>query len=1099
MTDLETWLNNHNLGKYLNLFEEQHLDFDVLPLLTEHDIAKLELPLGDSKRLLAACAEVKLEKVSTESGADYYRPSEESVTRRQITVVICDMVGSTDLANRLDAEEVRRINTTYRNISKAAIEHSHDGYIAQYRGDAVIAYFGYPNAHENDPVRAILASRDIVESIRSYNETAIVDHQIEVHIGIATGPVVVGKGVGEDASHENAVGQPPILAARLQSLAKPNEIIISELTAKLSSNQFEHQRMGEHMLKGFENPVPAYLAVKEILREDISTSSPRTTLTPMVGRDEELQTLVNCWQNSVSGSGNGVLLSGDPGVGKSRLLSEFKSQLKDDYTNVLCFCSPQFENSPLRPVIEQISRDLGIEVNDEQTQKYKKLLNEVDKLNLNRKSVVPALADLLSITSEYEHLFAKFDAQTRKAKIFSVLGDILIAMAEVKPVLLVFEDLHWMDPTSIEFITELLPRITNASILLILSARYEFNNPWTDTPGLTFIDIPNLDSSIRRELIEKIPGVNQLPDEVIDEILEKTDGVPLYIEETTWTVLDSSEKNTSSNTNGENTVEISELGVPETLHDSLIARFDRLGTAKQLAQAASVLGRSFSRQLLTSISDVDNEQISKNLVKLVNSGTLIERNAYAGETYEFRHALIRDIAYLSQPNSRRIQTHGKTATAILMNLQDFAEQQPEVVAYHSTEAGYNDQAVEFWTKAANLANNRSANREALVHVEKGLQQLNQLPESELNSKRELNLQVLSLGPLIVTTSFGSPELGEVSRRAITLCHKIGSNSLIFPFLYNKWIFTQATGQHSEALNLAGEFLDLAEKSENLAATMQANRTMAWSLFNSGKPLQAHQHFLVAREIDANHPELGNLAYTYGTDQKVGLGGGHVQVLWSIGKPAEALKLGRTTIESSRKEAHALSLFIALQFAGCQLETMCRNWTNVKAFADELVTLGEENKLPLITATGQYYSNLAITHQTGSPQAQDIAYKYIEFGVSLHFKYIMPFWLMSLADACLNWDMLDLAKRYLDEAESIILETNEAWHTAEIYRLKGELLLKLSDDNLEAAQTEFQKAIDFSRDQQSVSWELRALNSAVNLAKANGDSADEHTVSSKNTL
>ncbi len=1091
MTDLEDWLNNHNLGKYLSLFEKHQLDLDVLSLLTEQDIAKLELPLGDSKRLLAACSEINLEQAASESGQSYLKPAEGSVTRRQITVLICDMVGSTNLANRLDAEEVRRINTTYRNICKAAIEHTHDGYIAQYRGDAVIAYFGYPNAHENDPVRAILASRDIVDSITSYNETTIEDHKIQVHIGIATGPVVVGKGVGEDASHENAVGQPPILAARLQSLAKPNEIIVSELTAKLSNNQYQHQSLGEYNLKGFENPIPAFLAIKEILKEEISTSSPRSISTPLVGRNKELDTMISCWQKAKSGSGNSILIYGDPGIGKSRLLSEFKSQqVNDKFSALLCFCSPQNENSPLQPIIDQISRALGFEVHDDQTRKYQKLLNQVDTLQLDRKSVVPALADLLSISNEYEHIFAKLDAQSKKAKIFAVLGDILLAMAALRPVMLVFEDLHWIDPTSIEFITELLPRISSSSVLLILSARYEFTNPWEDTSDFTRVDIPSLNLNSRQEFIEKIPGINQLPSEIVDEILEKTDGVPLFIEETTWTVLDSIENQFDTDSDDKKIAETVKLGVPETLHDSLIARFDRLGSAKQLVQAASVIGRSFSRQLLATITENTNGQISKNLIKLVNSGTLIERNSRISETYEFRHSLIRDIAYVSQSNSSRKLTHGKTATAILMNFPDLAEQQPEVIAYHSTEAGFNDQAVDYWTKAAGQANSRSANREALVHVEKGLTQLKQLPQGEQNSKRELNLQVLSLGPLTVTTSFGSPELGEVSKRAIDLCHKIGSNSLIFPFLYNKWIFTQATGQHSEALKLAKEFFELAEKSKNLAATMQAHRTMAWSLFNSGNPVEANEHFLIARDIDENHPELGNLAYTYGTDQKVGLGGGHVQVLWSLGKPAEALKLSKVTIENSRQEAHALSLFIALQFAGCQLESMCRNWENVKHYADELIELGETNKLPLITATGQYYANLAITHQTGSFESQDIAYKYIEFGLSLHFKYIMPYWLMSLADACLKWDMLELSQKYLEDAENIINQTNEAWHTAEIYRLKGELKLKLADSNQQEAESEFRKAVNFARNQNSISWELRALVSMIKLSELDNTTLDE---------
>ena len=608
--DITKWLESLGLGQYADAFDEGAIDWEVLPSL-DRDILKelgVKAPghrikilngiqaLGSNATLAATLSATAQPVGSTTAEAE----------RRQLTVMFCDLVGSTELSQRLDPEDLREVNRTYQDACKGAIER-YDGYVARYMGDGVLAYFGYPQAHEDDAERAILSGLGLIDSV-PHLDTGHRDIELGVRIGIATGPVVVGDLIGEGASQESAVvGETPNLAARLQALADKNAVVIGPRTHELAGGGFEYQDLGAHTLKGIAEPVQAWRVVASVPVVSRFQASHRAGLTPLVGREHEIGLLLDRWEQSKDGDGQVVLLSGEAGIGKSRITESLQEQTAPDNPARFHYqCSPYFTNSALHPIIDQLERAARFDVDDANEDKLTKLESALAKIDDD--TVVPLFASLLSIPVDGRYPAIEMSPERqREATLDALIAHIGVATSDA-PVLVIFEDAHWADPTSLDLLELTIGRIRALPVLVVITFRPDFVSPWPDHSHVTSLTVNRLARGLASALAEGITSGKPLPSEVLQQVIEKTDGVPLFVEELTKSILESGVLTEMSDRyvlSGP----LTEVVIPSSLHDSLMARLDRLGSVKEIAQRAATIGRTFSLEMLAAISERPEEEL----------------------------------------------------------------------------------------------------------------------------------------------------------------------------------------------------------------------------------------------------------------------------------------------------------------------------------------------------------------------------------------------------------------------------------------------------------------------------------------------------------
>ena len=655
--------------------------------------------------------------------------------RRQLTVMFCDLVGSTALAERLDPEDLRDHIAAFQKICVNAIERF-DGYVARYMGDGLLIYFGYPTAHEDDPERAIRTGLRIVEEITA--QTATDREKLEVRIGIATGLVLAGDIVGEGASEEHAVlGETPNLAARLQALAKPGTVVVGEATRRLAEGLFVFDDLGPQSLKGVAEPVRAYCLREATEAQNRFEAAAQSRLTPLVGRGEEISLLLGRWKRAKEGEGQVVLLSAEPGLGKSRITRDLRDRLDaETHDRVLCFCSPFYQNSAFHPVIQQLRRRFGFERDDTDETKLDKIDADLRLLGLPVDEHAPVLAALLSIPAEERYKPLGLNAEQLKRAVLDTLVARTEARAADKSMLLIVEDLHWMDPSTLEFVGHIIERIGSSKVLIVLTFRPEFVSPWGRHSHLTELSLNRLGRKESLRIIAELTGDKPLPDEVQEDILVKTDGVPLFVEELTKTVLESNLLEAKAD-RYVLTGPLAAVAIPASLHDSLTARLDHLAPVKEIAQFAAVLGRTFTHELLFAVSPFSEGRVEDALGQLLEAGLLYRRGTAPDVVYEFKHALVRDAAYQSLLKSRRAEFHGQIASAMEIRFPRMVENQPELLAHHFSKGGYADRAIEYWNQAGQRAIDRFANQEAIAHLSKGAEALVSMPAGEDRARWEL--------------------------------------------------------------------------------------------------------------------------------------------------------------------------------------------------------------------------------------------------------------------------------------------------------------------------------------------------------------------------
>jgi class 3 adenylate cyclase/predicted ATPase len=755
MQDIADWLKTLGLSEYAARFAENRIDFSVLPDLTDQDLEKLGVLLGDRRKMLRAIANLDTKPTAVAPApAPASAPprtatptAEAAAERRQVTVMFSDLVGSTALSARMDPEDLREVISAYQTCVAETVRRF-GGFVAKYMGDGVLVYFGYPQAHEDDAAQAVRAGLDLIAVVTALKSPA----SLQTRIGIATGMVVVGDLIGSgEAQERGIVGETPNLSARLQALAEPNTVVIADVTRRLLGNLFELEDLGAKDLKGIADPVRAWAALRASSAEGHFEALHTTDLTALVGREEELELLLRRWSRAKTGEGQAVLLSGEAGIGKSRLTAALLEHLATEpHTRLRYFCSPQHTDSALYPIIGQMERAAGLGYEDKPQAKLDKLDAVLAQTSTSPEDAA-LFAEMMSLPNDGRYPALALSPEQRRQRTLEALTVQVAGSASRQPVLMIFEDAHWTDPTSLEAFGRTVDRIKTLPLLLIVTFRPEFNPPWVGQSRVTSVTLNRLGEHEAAAIIARLVGNKDLPADVMAEIVERTDGIPLFVEEMTKAVLDAEGEGEARRT--VMAVPSPALAVPASLHASLMARLDRLGPAKQVAQIGAAIGREFSHALLAALARKPEVELSAALERLIGAGLLSRQGVPPQATYLFKHALVQDAAYGMLLREPRRALHARIAESLEGRFTDIAETQPELLARHCTEAGLIEKAAGLWGKAGQRSLARSALVEGAEQLKRALDQIATLPATPALRREEINLRVAFANALALTGDF----------------------------------------------------------------------------------------------------------------------------------------------------------------------------------------------------------------------------------------------------------------------------------------------------------------------------------------------------------
>jgi class 3 adenylate cyclase/predicted ATPase len=1089
--DIVLWLRSLGLGKYEAAFRENEIDETILPSLTEEHLKQLGVTaLGHRVKLLDAIAALRSDAsnktpsgaATTTSSAPNAHP-EDRAERRQVTVMFSDLVGSTALSARMDPEDLREVISGYQKCVADTVQRF-GGFVAKYMGDGVLIYFGYPQAHEDDAERAVRAGLELVATV-----TALKTHAaLQTRVGIATGLVVVGDLIGSGASQEQAVvGETPNLAARLQGVAEPNSVVIAESTRKLVGNLFELEDLGTKDLKGITSSVRAWAALRPSPVESRFEALHATALTELIGREEELDLLLRRWSKAKSGEGQVVLLSGEPGIGKSRLTAALLERLAGEpHTRLRYFCSPQHIDSALYPIIGQMERAAGFTHADAGSVKLDKL-DAVLALASTSKLDAALLAEMLSLPNDGRHPVFELDPQQRRQRTLEALVAQVEVLSRSKPVLMIFEDAHWTDPTSLEALGRTVDRLRTVGVLLIVTYRPEFEPPWIGRPHVTALTLNRLGEREIAVIIEGITGNKLLPANIRQDIIERTDGIPLFVEEMTKAVLEAEVEGDAARIVA--AIPAPALAVPASLHASLMARLDRLGSAKEIAQIGAAIGREFSHALLAGVTRKPETETASALDRVIAAGLLFRQGLPPHATYLFKHALVQDVAYGTLLREPRRTLHARIADTLESQFVDVAESQPELLARHCTEAGLIEKAASLWGKAGERSLERSALAEAVEQLTRALDQIATLPATPALRREQIKLQAALITPLIHVKGYAAPETKEAAERAQLLIEQAGELAelpegplLVFSVLYGLWVPNYVGSNGKVMRELAAQFLALAQKGNATAPLMIGHRIMGISAACRGDIAEARTHFDHAMDLydpAAHRP----LAMHFSVDASVSVLCYRSWVLWFLGYPDAALKDADLAISVAREMGQAATLMYAL-FHGSLPHMWCGSYTAAKANVHELVVLADQKGTMHWIAEGIRVRGYLSALTGNFTDAVNLIAPGIAAYRSTGARVFEPLYLSNLAKAHTEAGTFDHAWRCIEEAMTGMDQTSETWFEAEVNCIAGEIARKSEGDKLKAEKC-FERALAVARQQQAKSWELRAAVSLARLWRSQG--------------
>ena len=1011
-------------------------------------------------------------------------PPRPEAERRQLTVLFCDLVDSTALAGQLDPEDLREVVRAYQATCAEVIQQL-GGHIAQYLGDGLLIYFGYPQAHEDDAQRAVRASLGMLNAVQALNARLEQDKciRLAVRLGIHTGLVVVGDIGGAGRQEQLALGETPNIAARLQGLAEPDTVVISEATAQLIHGYFVCQALGAQGLKGVAQPLIVYRVLHESGAQTRLDVAATRGLTLLVGREQEVGLLTERWQRTTEGMGQVVVLTGEAGIGKSRLVQVLRDQIAGtSATRIECRCSPHTQHSALYPIITHLERALAFTRNDTPADKLHKLEDALASYAVPLADMVPLFAALLSLPLPEHYPPLTLTPQRQRQKTLEALLTWLWQEADKHPVLFIVEDLHWVDPSTLEFLSLLVDQSPIARIMVLMTCRPEFTPPWPSRAHLTPLTLSRLPRPQVERMVASVAGERALPGEVVQQIVAKTDGVPLFVEELTKTVLESGLLQEHED-HYELTGPLPALAIPATLQDSLMARLDRLSTVKAVAQLGATIGRQFAYDLLQAISPLGEDMLQQGLRQLVEAELLYQRGILPQATYIFKHALIQDTAYQSLLKSTRLQYHRQIAQVLVDRFPETAETQPELVAHHYTEASLSAQAVPYWQRAGERATQHSAHAEAISHLTKGLALLQTLPDLAARAQQELTLHVALGAPLMATKGWAAPEAEHAFTRARELCRQLGETPQLFPVLAGLSAVYHVRGEHTIARELGEQMMRLAQSTQRPPFLLIAHYTLGEFLECLGELVSARGH--LEQGIALYDPHKGRSSAFRGTQHPgVACLAVVAYVLWLLGYPDQALQRSHEALTLAQELAHPFSLGFALLWAA-RLHLCRREGHTVQERAEAMMTLAAEQGFAAFLAQASVHRGWARTKQG---QAEDGIQQIRQAMAALRAtgaEWLRPYFLGLLADAYGQAGQGEEGLPALAEALATVDRTGERGYEAELYRLQGELLLRQAVPEVAQADVCFQQALAVARRQQAKSWELRAAMSLSRLWQRQG--------------
>jgi class 3 adenylate cyclase/ABC-type lipoprotein export system ATPase subunit len=1056
MSDIDIWLQSLGLEKYGEVFASHDIDLTVVPDLTEQDLEKLGLSLGHRRKFIAAAARLRAVAAPPAIAAAPGQPSPQPapVERRQVTVVFIDLVGSTALGRKLDPEDLIRLLRQYREACVAVIG-KYDGFIAQYLGDGILVYFGFPQAQEHAAERAVRAGLEIVETVGQLKQ--LDGPPLQCRVGIATGLVVAGEASGVGAAGEETfVGDTPNLAARLQSLAEPDCVLVGPSTHQLTADFFEYSFSGEHAIKGFREPVSVWKALRESATESRFAAAHAAAAGPIVGRERELAFLYDSWQRATQGNGHVVLLAGEAGMGKSRLLEALAERVRGERHRLLrCQCSPYHRNSVLFPFKKLLRHRLDIDRDASAQENLDRIGRMLGQVGRHARSSTLLLAELLEVPCDDKLSPIEMTPNQRKDETLAILEDVLMAPLD-GPVLLLLEDAHWSDQTTQILVECLLKRIERERALVLITHRPELKTSWSEHPQATQITCKQIGREHCAALIRNVAHRTQIDDSLIREIVARSDGVPLFVEELTKAVLDSGSLGPGA--------------VPLTLQDSLMARLDRLGRAKDVAQIASVIGRQFSHAVLEATAGASDGELRTALGRLREAGLVFEAGTDTEASYSFNHSLVQEAAYESLPRSRRLSLHRQIANHLESIFSAAGESEPTVVAHHYSRAGEAEKSFHFWLLAADRSGQRLAFAESIANLGSALAEADRVADPQLRTRLKLDAQLRLGATLVHHKGAQTPEAEAALQEARALAKEADAGPQLFQATWGLYLNAARNRRLDRIGTFSEELMTISRGLDDEDLKFEAVHHRWGFAYFTGQTemmLECTAEGMERYDRDRHH----RFSYVFA---------GHDPGVCAFCVRATALGLAgragsvRPTLDAGLALANSLQHPLTLAFAqsnACFSAHIVGDSDGCREFAEQLMQVSARYEFPATRAVGSFMLGAARAQQGDIAPALKQMEPSFEATLAYGFFGVLPGIIMAeaLAGAGRNQEALTLIVRLLDESTT----PEVGPFVPELWRLRGELVLRLSASNAPQAESYLATALRIAAGQGAPVYQLRA--------------------------